>query len=70
MHQDVEFPISTSLLLEEPESGGDIYYTDDKHGTNEMNIDRDVYDLAVHTTDEWHGVKPSTVGRKVFLLFI
>tara|TARA_R100001594_G_scaffold84705_1_gene119253 strand:+ start:193 stop:618 length:426 start_codon:yes stop_codon:yes gene_type:complete len=62
--------VGASILLKEPESGGDTYYGDDINGTNKIKSDRKIYDLIAHTSDEYHMVEPHKGDRTVFLLFI
>ena len=62
--------VGASILLKEPESGGDTYYGDDINGTNKIKSDRKLYDLIAHTSDEWHMVEPHEGERVVFLIFI
>tara|TARA_R100000655_G_C2931714_1_gene184128 strand:+ start:84 stop:653 length:570 start_codon:yes stop_codon:yes gene_type:complete len=38
--------------------------------TNRVKADRKLYDLVVHTCDQWHEVKKSSGGRCVLLMFI
>ena len=62
--------VGASILLKEPESGGDTYYGDEINGSNKIKSDRKIYDLIAHTSDEYHMVEPHKGDRTVFLLFI
>ena len=62
--------IGVSLLIKEPLSGGDTYYADDGKETNKIKVERNLYDLVAHTSNEWHMVEPHEGERKVFLMFI
>ena len=62
--------IGVSLLIKEPLSGGDTYYADDDKETNKIKIERNLYDLIAHTSNEWHMVEPHKGERRVFLMFI
>jgi hypothetical protein len=62
--------IGISMLLSEPNETGITYYAEDGRGTNKTKIDRNVFDLLVHTSDEWHMVTPNNNNRTVLLMFI
>ena len=62
--------VGISILIKEPISGGNTYYADDDKETNKTKIERGLYDLIVHTSDEWHMVEPHKGKREVFLIFI
>ena len=38
--------------------------------TNKVKSDRGIYDLAVHTSDEWHYVTGGDGNRMTLLMFI
>jgi hypothetical protein len=73
-HQDMDgdgiMQVGSSLLIRKPKSGGNISFGDDMYGSNKVTIDRDLYDLACWTGDEWHMVDPNSGNRVVFLLHI
>lgn len=62
--------VGVSLLLEEADSGGNTYYSDNPSGSNSIKVERGLYDLIAHTSDEWHMVEPHEGKRIVFLMFI
>jgi hypothetical protein len=62
--------VGISVLLKEPETGGDTWYGDDEMGTNAKKSDRKVFDLVAHTSDEYHMVDAHKGSRVVFLMFI
>ena len=62
--------IGVSMLLSEPNNTGITYYADDENGTNKTKVDRNIFDLLAHTSDEWHMVTPNDNERTVFLMFI
>lgn len=47
-------------------SGGETFYNQEEP----IKIERDIYDIAAHTSDEWHKVEAHTRNRVVLLLFI
>jgi len=61
--------VGGSIILKKG-SGGDTYYADDNKQTNKVKSERGLYDLVLHTSDEWHMVEPSDGNRKVLLIFI
>tara|TARA_R100000329_G_scaffold72637_1_gene63193 strand:- start:76 stop:507 length:432 start_codon:yes stop_codon:yes gene_type:complete len=72
-HVDKNAPhceVGLSMLIQEGDSGGDTYYADDIKGKNAYKVNRGLYDLVVHTSDEPHMVEPHTGQRIVFLMFI
>ena len=62
--------IGVSILIKKPTLNGDTYYADDGKETNKVKVERSLYDLIAHTSDEWHMVEPHKGERKVFLMFI
>ena len=62
--------IGISILLKEPISGGNTYYSDNLQGDNKVKSDRNIHDLISHTSDEWHMIEPHKGKRVVFLMFI
>jgi len=62
--------VGVSILLTDSFTGGETFYAEDKHGKNEEKINRSILDICVHTSDEWHMVKPHKGKRVVFLMFI
>tara|TARA_R100000322_G_C5404624_1_gene182246 strand:- start:296 stop:799 length:504 start_codon:yes stop_codon:yes gene_type:complete len=63
--------VGATLLLQEAEDGGgSTYYADDHKETNKVKVNRALYDLCAHTSDEWHMVEGTSGGRIVLLLFI
>ena len=62
--------VGISIILKKSASGGDTYYGDNAEGLNAEKVDRDLFDLVAHTSDEWHMVEPNSGGRIVFLMFI
>jgi len=62
--------VGASILLKNAKSGGDTYYSDDINGKNKVKVERNLYDLIAHTSDEYHMVEPHQGERVVFLLFI
>ena len=62
--------VGVSLLLEDGESGGETFYGKKKDDEDPIKLDRGVYDLIAHTSDEWHMVTPHKGKRIVFLMFI
>ena len=61
--------VGGSIILKKG-SGGDTYYADDDKETNKVKSERGLYDLVLHTSDEWHMVEPNDGNRKVLLIFI
>ena len=61
--------VGGSIILQAG-SGGDTYYADDDKETNKVKSERGLYDLVLHTSDEWHMVEPNDGNRKVLLIFI
>lgn len=47
-------------------SGGETFYDREEP----VLVERDLYDIAAHTSDEWHMVTPHSGNRTVLLLFI
>tara|TARA_R110002020_G_scaffold474561_1_gene706280 strand:+ start:67 stop:501 length:435 start_codon:yes stop_codon:yes gene_type:complete len=62
--------IGVSMLLSEPNETGITYYAEDENGTNKIKINRNIFDLLAHTSDEWHMVTPNNNNRTVLLMFI
>jgi hypothetical protein len=62
--------IGVSILLQDGKGGGDTYYGTCEDDINAIKSDRKLYDLVVHTSDEWHMVTPHEGNRFVFLMFI
>jgi hypothetical protein len=60
--------VGCSILLtstKEFEGGETLYNKEEPY-----SVERDIYDIAAHTSTEWHMVKPHTGNRVVLLLFI
>lgn len=47
-------------------SGGETFYNKEEP----ISVERDLYDIAAHSSDEWHMVNPHIGNRVVLLLFI
>jgi len=62
--------VGVSLILEDGEDGGETFYGKEKDDKNPVKLDRGVYDLIAHTSDEWHMITPHKGRRIVFLMFI
>ena len=62
--------VGVSLLLKEADKGGKTYYTENGDTNNPIEVDRGLYDLVAHTSDEWHMVEKHEGERIVFLMFI
>ena len=62
--------VGVSLLLKKADDGGETYYSSSWSGKNSVKVERDLYDLVAHTSDEWHMVKKHKGERIVFLMFI
>jgi len=60
--------VGCSILLTSTKEfeGGETFYNKEEPYT----VERDLYDIAAHTSSEWHMVKPHTGNRVVLLLFI
>ena len=61
--------LGASMLLTDDFTGGEFLYRD-KNGKVEEILDRKIYDLHLHTSDEEHMVRPSVGNRTVLLIFI
>ena len=62
--------IGCSVLLTDNFTGGKTWYADNEKHENPTVSDRQLCDLAAHTSDEWHMVEPHLGSRAVLLLFI
>ena len=64
--------IGVSILLsnESQFQGGDTFYGEDQNGLNKIKVDRNQYDMCVHTSDVWHMVESHEGFRHVLLMFI
>ena len=62
--------VGVSLLLQDSSSGGQPFYGKLKDDKKPTKLNRKVYDLVAHTSDEWHMVTPHKGRRIVFLMFI
>tara|TARA_Y100000004_G_scaffold23875_1_gene24134 strand:+ start:1199 stop:1639 length:441 start_codon:yes stop_codon:yes gene_type:complete len=62
--------VGVSLMLKKANNGGETYYSDNGNINNPIKIERDLYDLVAHTSDEWHMVEKHQGERIVFLMFI
>ena len=62
--------VGVSLLLKEADEGGKTYYAENGDTSNPIEINRSLYDLVAHTSDEWHMVEKHKGERIVFLMFI
>ena len=62
--------VGVSLLLKEADEGGKTYYAENGDKNNPIEVDRGLYDLVAHTSDEWHMVEKHEGERIVFLMFI
>jgi len=60
--------VGCSILLTSTKQfeGGETFYNKEEPYT----VERDLYDIAAHTSAEWHMVTPHTGNRVVLLLFI
>lgn len=60
--------VGCSILLTSTQEfeGGETLYNKEEP----ITVERDLYDIAAHTADEWHKVEPHTGKRVVLLLFI
>ena len=47
-------------------NGGETFYNKEEP----IKVERDLYDIAAHSSDEWHMVTPHSGTRVVLLLFI
>jgi hypothetical protein len=67
---------AASILLTKTEdfTGGDMYYAEhvgkDKIPTNPVKIEREQYDMVVHSADVWHSVDKHEGNRTVMLIFV
>ena len=62
--------VGGSIILNEGKGGGDTYYGENIEGLNKVKSERGLYDLVLHTSDEWYMVEPNKGGREVLLIFI
>jgi len=60
--------VGCSILLTSNEefSGGETFYNKEEP----IKVERDLYDIAAHSSDEWHMVTQHDGNRVVLLLFI
>tara|TARA_R110002096_G_scaffold426261_3_gene635804 strand:+ start:203 stop:742 length:540 start_codon:yes stop_codon:yes gene_type:complete len=67
---------AASILLTSTDdfTEGDMYYADaygkDKIPVNPVKVDREQYDMIVHSADVWHSVDKHEGNRTVMLLFV
>ena len=62
---------ATILLSNKSEfQGGDTFYGENQDGLNKIKVDRNQYDMCVHTSDVWHMIEPHKGLRQVLCIFI